>query len=566
MRKRILSCLSAILIFLFVFSVSAQPNTDKTGKDINNGNPLFTQRFGADPAWVEYDGRLYIYMTNDTPMFDIDGNLTENHYGNIKHINVISSEDLMNWTDHGSIPVAGAGHVARFAGNSWAPSVVYKEIDGKDTFFLYFSNGGMGVGVLRGESPVGPWEDPLGKSLVSHSTPNCGGHLVPWCFDPAVFIDDDGTAYMYFGGGVPEGQSSNPKSARMVQLGDDMISIVGIPEEIDIPYFFEALDMVKHGDTYYLSYCSNWQGRQSATTPGGAQIAYMTADHPMGPFTYGGVILKNPGEMFGILYNNNHHSIINFKNNWYLLYHATLVADAKGLRNGNGGQENYRSTHINALTFRDDGTIAEVRGDKKGVSQLMPLYPYKRIEAETIAWSSRISTIMEDPAQKSSLNLFVNGIKNNDWIAVSQVDFGEEGASSYSANVSGTAGGKIELRLDRLNGPVIGSLTVNAASEWETVTADVTDATGVRDLFMVFIGGDDEELFDFDWWSFSKTAVEIDDTDAELPETPVSSDENKSGGNNGWIIGIITAVVVIIGGVAAFIFIKTKKEKPEVNK
>ena len=146
------------------------------------------------------------------------------------------------------------------------------------------------------------------------------------------------------------------------------------------------------------------------------------------------------------------------------------------------------------------------------------------------------------------------------------MDFGEEGASSYSANVSGTAGGKIELRLDRLNGPVIGSLTVNAASEWETVTADVTDATGVRDLFMVFIGGDDEELFDFDWWSFSKTAVEIDDTDAELPETPVSSDENKSGGNNGWIIGIITAVVVIIGGVAAFIFIKTKKEKPEVNK
>ncbi|MCL1806900.1 MAG: glycoside hydrolase family 43 protein [Oscillospiraceae bacterium] len=550
-------------------------NTGKTGKEIGDGNPLFTQRFGADPAWVEYDGRLYVYMTNDTPIYDGDGNIVDNHYGNIKHINVISSADLMNWIDHGSIPVAGAGHVAAWAGNSWAPSVACKEINGKDTFFLYFANGGMGVGVLRGESPIGPWEDPIGKNLVSHSTPNCRSSVVPWCFDPAVFIDDDGTAYLYFGGGVPGTQSANPKSARVVQLGDDMVSIVGTPQEIDAPYFFEAADMVKYGDTYYFSYCSNWQGKLSGDSPGQCQIAYMVSDHPMGPFTYQGMILRNPGDLFGVLYNNNHQSVIQFKDKWYLLYHATLVSDAKGVRNASGGQVNYRSAHMNELFFQPDGTIAEVQGDRKGVPQIATLDPYRRVEAETIAWSSSVKTAMEDPTQLSSLNLIVTGLKNGDWIAVSQADFGTEGALSFVASVHGKQSGTIELRLDSPDGPVVGSVPVNVRNGFETASANIQKVTGVHDVYMLF-KGTDGELFDFDWWQFSAAEAsnptqpdeqkDNDPEDDQQPEEPENSEEpneavetpEKPGsGMTGWLIA--AGAIAVVGGALFLIFRKRGK-------
>ena len=70
-------------------------------------NPLFTQRFGADPGVMEYNGRVYVYTTNDVIEYDSDGKVTENTYAQVNKINCLSSEDLVNWTDHGAIPVAG---------------------------------------------------------------------------------------------------------------------------------------------------------------------------------------------------------------------------------------------------------------------------------------------------------------------------------------------------------------------------------------------------------------------------------------------------------------------------
>ena len=560
-----------------------------TGKNIGDGNPLITQRFGADPGWVVYDGRLYIYMTNDTPIHDGDGNVVDNSFGNIVHINVISSDDLMNWTDHGSIPVAGTGGIAPWAGNSWAPSVTYKEIDGKDTFFLYFANSGNGVGVIRGESPVGPWDDPIGKNLVSHSTPNCGSFYVPWCFDPAVYIDDDGAAYLYFGGGVPANRSEDPGSARVVRLGDDMVSIVGTPEEIFVPYFFEALDMVKHGDTYYLTYCSNWQGPGGTDAPGAAQIAYMTGSDPMGPFEYRGVILRNPGAMFNLLWNNNHQSVIKYMGNWYLLYHATLVSDALGLRNPTGAQVNYRSTHINELVFGADSSIGLVEGDRAGVPQIRNLDPYVRVEAETIAWSGGITTVMEDLSMAETSNMFVTGIRNGSWTAVSKADFGAEGARSFTARVSGLRGGLIELRLGSADGRIIGSLPVNADSGWEIVMTGLTETiTGIHDVYMLFHGPvNNVDLFDFDWWMFgleeapvytgSEDAVETgagadagadggssgdgSDNNAKIPGMDILANEADDVRNHSWLIWSSAAVLVAAGCILTFIFAKKDKQK-----
>ena len=170
-------------------------------KPLCDHNPVMVQRFGADPYALVYKGRVYIYMTLDDPERDENWNIMENTYSLIDKISVISSEDLVNWTDHGTIYAAGDKGAASWGRNSWAPAAAWKNIDGKDKFFLYFANNGNGIAVLTADSPVGPFTDPIGGPMISRDTPTCAD--VTWLFDPAVLMDDDGSAYIYFGGGVP---------------------------------------------------------------------------------------------------------------------------------------------------------------------------------------------------------------------------------------------------------------------------------------------------------------------------------------------------------------------------
>ena len=114
------------------------------------------------------------------------------------------------------------GHKVR-PNNSWAPAAAHKTINGKEKFFLYFADNGSGIGVLTADSPIGPFTDPLGTQLVSRSTP--GASDVTWLFDPAVLVDDDGSGYLYFGGGIPAGKDADPGTARVAKLGADMISL-----------------------------------------------------------------------------------------------------------------------------------------------------------------------------------------------------------------------------------------------------------------------------------------------------------------------------------------------------
>ena len=100
---------------------------------------------------------------------------------------------------------------------------------------------------MTADSPIGPFRDPIGKALISRETPNC--EEVTWLFDPAVLVDEDGSAYLYVGGGIPEGKGANPGTARVVQLGEDMISLIGEPCKLDVPYLFEDSGIHKVGQT-----------------------------------------------------------------------------------------------------------------------------------------------------------------------------------------------------------------------------------------------------------------------------------------------------------------------------
>ena len=333
-----------------------------------NSNALYTQRFGADPGFMVYGDRLYVFTTNDAFEYDQNGNLKENSY-DVQTINCHSTADMVNWTDHGAIPVAGANGAAKWAFCSWAPDACYKKINGKDKFFLYFANSGGGIGVLTADSPTGPWTDPLGHALVTGQTANCSD--VVWMFDPAVMVDDDGTGYLYFGGGVPKGKESNPETGRCVKLGDDMISLAGNPVRMQTPYLFEDSSILKIGDTYYYSYCTNWNTGGNPYGFGNAQIAYMTSKNPLGPFEYKGVMFKNTAEMGLDKGGNNHHSLVKFKDKYYLLYHTRNV-ELQMLSEG----KNYRSPSVDEAVVSADGKIT-VNGSMKGCfpdSDPQPLY------------------------------------------------------------------------------------------------------------------------------------------------------------------------------------------------
>ena len=472
----------------------------KNAKGMLDNNPLMTQRFGADPYALVYDDTLYIYMTADTPEYDANGELKDNSYGIIRSINVISTKDMVNWTDHGSIYAAGKDGAAKTANNSWAPAAAWKMIDGKPKFFLYFANNGSGIFVLTSDSPTGPFTDPLGTELISRNTPTCASVL--WLFDPAVFVDDDGSAYIYFGGGVPQNNPAHPYTARVAKLGDDMISLDGDPVAIDPPYLFEDSGIHKMGNTYYYTYSSNFSVDSAGTKEYGlknGEICYMTSDSPMGPFTYQGVILPNPGEFFGTG-GNNHHCVFNFRGDWYITYHAQSVVDRLGYRPGSG----YRSTHIDKLAINEDGTLGRTKGTRAGVEQSGYLNPYETVEAETIWNSAGVSTTQygETSVACGSGNMVVCDIKTGSWIGLKGVDFGDKGATEFVASVCGSAEeGVIQIRIDRLMGDIVGYLTIPAgdgATYTEQVGKLMETVTGVHDLYFTFYGSG----YSLDTWKF----------------------------------------------------------------
>ncbi|MGO4109743.1 family 43 glycosylhydrolase [Paenibacillus sp. YAF4_2] len=494
-------------------------------------NPLMSHKLGADPFAMVYDGRVYIYMSSDEFEYDGNGNVKDNSFSNLNRVFVISSDDMVNWTDHGAIPVAGPNGIANWATFSWAPAAAHKKINGVDKFFLYFANGAGGIGVLTADSPIGPWTNPLGKPLVSGNTPGVPG--VVWLFDPAVLVDDDGAGYLYFGGGIPGDpnpsaeQIAHPNTARVIKLGDDMVSTVGSAEKIDAPYMFEDSGIHKFNGKYYYTYCSNFAGTHPEGTPPAGEIAYMVSDNPMGPFTYVGPILKNPGVFFGVG-GNNHHSIFEFNNEWYITYHAQTVSKAM-IGDGKG----YRSTHINKVEFYENGHIKDIQADMKGVSQLANLNPYTRTEAETIAWNAGIATEKsEAPGNPvEEINLDVTNVSQGDWLAVANADFGTDGAATFEANVASTNGGKIEIRVDSPIGDVIGTLDVHStggAQQWKLMKTDLTNVKGVHNIFFMF-SGEGDNLFNIDYWKFTSknpTSPVIPIESVSLADAPASMKVN----------------------------------------
>lgn len=515
-----------------VFSSIALSNVNPKVKPAPNHNPIMTQRYGADPCAMVYGDSVYIYMTHDIYEYE-NGKIKSNGYGTITEIVCLASADLVNWTDHGPMKVAGQGGISK-AGNSWAPTACHVKMDGKERFFLYFANGGNGIYVVASDSPYGPWEDvKKGQGLITRSMPNCN---VEWLFDPAVLVDDDGTGYIYFGGGVPQGKNADPGTARIAKLGKDFISIDGSAQSLNPPYLFEDAGINKIGNNYVYSYCTNWNTGGNNIGISNAVISTMISTDPMKNFKYDRKVFDNPSKWLGDN-GNNHHSFFKFKDKWYITYHSQWLQNQIGVSGG------YRSSHVDYANVDESaGRILGVdAGTTKGVDQVVPVDGTKEIQAECFAWQSGVEVNYVGRSTKMA----VKG-KNGSWIGLCGVL--AKDVNKFKARVSAPCGGAIRISTGSANGPVLGYLNVESNSSFEEFTCDLTsDIPTSKDLFFTFSGD-----LEFDSWNMfyddqsSTGTIEIDDVPMVVLPNPARDVVTVSGLNRGEIVTITSATGVAV--------------------
>ena len=510
--------------------LNAQAPVATNFKATGNANPISGCVFCADPTALEYNGRLYVYGSNDSQEFVANGKAGENSYGKIKSLVVFSTDDLVNWTFHGTIDVAklcsswtGNPWYKGFM-NSWAPSVTWRTTeDGKDEFFLYFANTSHGVGVLTADSPIGPWKSPLKASLINRDTP--GALPCNWIFDPGVVIDENGTGWLSFGGGDPneKGTDLQPNNARIVKLKPSMIELDGSAVKIPAPYHFEASELNILDGKFVYTYCSNWANRKDAdwnkykqeqgisvSKPETCTMCYMVNDDPMNPDTwkYKGVYGPHPGSS-----PNNHSHLHKYQGNYYHIYHnGGLLEGMKNAKAVDSNTSTYRSICLDQANVDEaTQTVSKVSLTTKGPAPLKPLNPYELQQAETMASCGGVSyedfknirtvTSKNTLGNDASENMYIK-MAAGSWTSLRNVDFGEKGARSFLFRTKGT--GTFEIRKASKSAPI--ATMEFSSTDWEDHVMELDPAVfkgTFQFLFLVFSQADKVQ---FDAWQFYETA------------------------------------------------------------
>lgn len=484
--------------YTFVFMKNpGEPKLAESQKAKSYANPLSAVHFMADPTAVEYNGRLYVYGTNDQQEFELTKGQSNNSYGHITQLVCLSTADLVNWEIHDPIDVKAA---APWIGASWAPSIVSREeADSKTHFYLYFTNGGGGIGVLTSTSPVGPWTDPLGHALIDSNTPGRGTQSN--IIDPGVAINSAGTeAYLTFGGGDVTGTELQPGNVRIVKLGSDMISLDSDIKPISAPCHFEANELNFINNRWYFSYCTRWNISDEWSTysqqnaPGAASIVYMTATDPLADnWAYKGQYLPNPGTL-GFPYGNNHTHLQRFQNAWYLLYHTQWLEQQQGYSGG------YRNLHINRMS------VVERTQKITALTE----------ETASLTLPAQLTDHQLNPYEEQSGRLSANSTfsllspltsKNyKHWWMVRGIDFSKGGpARSVKFAVKGT--GTLEVYKGSLDGNCLATATFATGTEEDTISVNLAEelSTLQENLYFVLTKAEDAVV---NSWQFSEKIVD----------------------------------------------------------
>ena len=407
------------------------------GATLRAQDPIIQTKYTADPAPMVYNDTVFLYTGHD-----------EDDAYSFKMFDwqLYTSTDMVNWTDHGTVATTKTFPWREEQNGAWAMQVV--ERNGK--FYMYCTVQGNGIGVLVSDSPYGPFKDPIGQPLVWQK--GIGDDI-----DPTVFIDDDGQAYMYWG---------NP-NLYYVKLNENMISYSG--------------GIVKIGK--YLAFAST-------CCPEG--IGYAMSGSPTGPWDVKGYIMRPTERTRG-----NHPGIIDYKGKTYVFgqNNDLLFLDMKEHRER-------RSVSVAEMHYNPDGTIQEVPYFKDvKVEQIEHFDPYRRVEAETMAWGYGLKT-----EKMPGGGIYVTAVDDGDSLIVRGVDFGKRGAKRFRACIAAEQGCTVEIHLDCVDGPLVGTLEVKATGgmqAYKEMECRVKGAKGVHDLVFLFKGGAGKNLMNWDYWRFS---------------------------------------------------------------
>ena len=474
-------------------------------------NPIIRDQFTADPTARVFNDRIYLYPSHD--IFPPEGQRQD--WFSMEDYHVFSSENLTDWTDHGMIVTQNKVPWVRPNSYSmWAPDCVYR--NGK--YYFYFpsapaAGGGFAVGVAIADRPEGPF--------IPEPEPIKGINGI----DPCVLLASDGNAYIFWGNGrcaklkdnMKELADDNPRET--VKWGNREMEMVGVSCLKDLPNRqAEGPFAFEYNGNYYLTYP---YVREKTEV-----LAYAMSKSPMGPYEYKGLIMaEQPNGCW-----TNHHSIVNYKGQWYLFYHHNYFSPRDDKR---------RSACIEKLYFNPDGTIKEVKQTLRGVGINKAT---EKIEID------RYSTASSDVTEAliDTVNTF-RGFQatlsaKNSWLRYADVDFSviQDGYMIISVKAAddteftvreGSAKGKVLARVKlavrppeppagAAANPMMSRFRRDQRGQWltQTVTLDYVPKS-VADVVVVNEGSG---ALSVDWVQFKNRANYFSPVTAE----PAHPDEN----------------------------------------
>ncbi|MBM7566736.1 glycoside hydrolase family 43 protein [Paenibacillus sacheonensis] len=300
--------------------------TNKT----HSGNPIFPGWY-ADPEARIFVGRYWIYPTYSAP------------YEEQTYLDAFHSDDLVHWTK--------VERVLRMEDFAWIHKAVWapSPIERNGKYYIYFSGndiqnddelGGIGVGVS--DRPEGPFLDAIGKPLIDRF------HMSAQPIDPHAFIDDDGQAYLYYGGW---------KHCNVAKLNEDMISFSPFEDgelfkSVTPKDYVEGPCMIKRDGKYVFMWAEGGWG-----TPD-YRVAYAVSDSPVGPFERLETVLQQDPE---VATSAGHHGFLHIPgtDDYYIVYHRRPLEETN---------RHHRVVCIDEMRFREDGTIEPVKPTFEGVA------------------------------------------------------------------------------------------------------------------------------------------------------------------------------------------------------
>jgi hypothetical protein len=441
------------------------------------GNPILRETdpgfvYACDPAAEVFNGKVYVYCSHDQPYAW--------NWEAMKDYVVLESSDLKTWINHGVVldPQLDKGFEYAHS-NMNAPDAAYKD----GWYYWYFPSDITEVGVAKSRTPIGPWESAVTNEITT-------------IFDPTVFVDDDGQAYIY--GNDHWVDIGEPGRYMMgAKLKDNMVELDGPWVRISKEDVNEAVHVFKRNGIYYFN------ARVGGVTK------YWMADSPLPQYAElkGELCPSSPKSP-------NHVSAIEFKDEWYLFYHRGDV---------NHGSAWKRSVCFDKMTFREDGTIEPVvytldedveisianskRSTRKVSTEPNAVPPARgvlRHQAEDFAQKSGGKVEQQQDGGKST---GLGTLSNGDWSSYEIIAFGNNPNAEIAFRVRASSqdgGGTIELRLNRLDGPVVATIPVPATGgfeKFETFSTSMTDVAGIRTIYLCYKGGDGN-LMNVNWFEW----------------------------------------------------------------